>query len=1088
MLRIRFCAEIIRYKQILVGFVVLVFCQSLLAVNEYHVKQYQVDNGMCDNSITTISRDNRGFLWFGTNNGLVRYDGSEFELFRHDPFDSTTIKSNLITSIGVASTQGIYVGSNDGKVGYWRGINADFEVVNDMVGGDVRGGVTKIYDYSADLLLYGTNNSVTALVSELTTGEKPKVVKRALTQMLSSSAIISNGVQGSKILFGWSDSLAVFNVLTKKYEPLASNYGRIKGSILAIEYLDKARYFVMSSSGLYVIELSNSSYNVVGEMVEGGYVAVVRGKRGDFWLAKGDLIKRVSIQGSRFVFQSEIVTHDLLQGITVLKEDPQGVLWVGTKRKGVVQVRFEPSAFLGTNIGNSEVEIAAFAEGVARDLFVATSKCDLYRVSSDGLMVDPINITSVQEQIPLGVKTMVELPDRRLLIGGLQGASIVDLAKRRAEKCSFKGFRSSSNIEVNSVVLGKKGEVWVGTPEGVGQLSGNEIVSVFNSSLIISSLISDNHNNLWIGTSTGLFKKDSGLSVIKKVTGGDSFGSRVLSLPIVSLVVGKDGVAVIGTKNGLFRYNISTNRVDQLEVDNELFAKGFITNVQLDRLNNVWVTAHNSVFMLGKNGQARHYGIDEGMRSQGIPTGAALVTSDGKLFVGGGNTFCVSTSLELKSGVNVRPEVVLSNVTLLFDDSVEKRYYDVLSPFILKEREGFSLKFKFGLNDFISSKNNRFKYRVNGGDGEYIDLKLANTLTLSDLESGEYILEVKGSFDGATWSDEPLLLKFVVTPPLHKSGFAIAFYILAILFVGQLVYNVGFRYLRQIRKSLTEEKNSKKLFEAQSVKLALSNKSLTDSIDYAKRIQVALLPSIAEIRRLIPKSFLYYRPKDIVSGDFYAVFEVKGKVVVVAADCTGHGVPGAFMSMIGYDMLKNIITVQDVVDPGQILQLMNNGVVSMLRHSSGYEFGHELDVNDGMDMSVCVIDKEKKQLYFSGAVNPLYLIRDNEILIYKGSRFAVGQADVDGENLFPTEVIDLQSDDVCYLFSDGYVDQFGGSEGKKFKYRRFRHLLLRIHRLGHASQSSNVESMMNDWMNSGGVRYPQVDDMLLIGFSPLGID
>nr|MBP8850818.1 SpoIIE family protein phosphatase [Breznakibacter sp.] len=602
------------------------------------------------------------------------------------------------------------------------------------------------------------------------------------------------------------------------------------------------------------------------------------------------------------------------------------------------------------------------------------------------------------------------------------------------------------------------------------------------------SLISDNHNNLWIGTSTGLFKKDSGLSVIKKVTGGDSFGSRVLSLPIVSLVVGKDGVAVIGTKNGLFRYNISTNRVDQLEVDNELFAKGFITNVQLDRLNNVWVTAHNSVFMLGKNGQARHYGIDEGMRSQGIPTGAALVTSDGKLFVGGGNTFCVSTSLELKSGVNVRPEVVLSNVTLLFDDSVEKRYYDVLSPFILKEREGFSLKFKFGLNDFISSKNNRFKYRVNGGDGEYIDLKLANTLTLSDLESGEYILEVKGSFDGATWSDEPLLLKFVVTPPLHKSGFAIAFYILAILFLGQLVYNVGFRYLRQIRKSLTEEKNSKKLFEAQSVKLALSNKSLTDSIDYAKRIQVALLPSIAEIRRLIPKSFLYYRPKDIVSGDFYAVFEVKGKVVVVAADCTGHGVPGAFMSMIGYDMLKNIITVQDVVDPGQILQLMNNGVVSMLRHSSGYEFGHELDVNDGMDMSVCVIDKEKKQLYFSGAVNPLYLIRDNEILIYKGSRFAVGQADVDGENLFPTEVIDLQSDDVCYLFSDGYVDQFGGSEGKKFKYRRFRHLLLRIHRLGHASQSSNVESMMNDWMNSGGVRYPQVDDMLLIGFSPLGID
>lgn len=1088
MLGIRFCAEIIRFKQILMGFVVLLFCQSLFATSEFHVRQYQVDNGMCDNSITSIARDSKGFLWIGTNNGLVRYDGSEFELFRHDPFDSTTIKSNLITSISIASTDGVFIGSKDGKVSYWRGYNSDFVVVNGLVGEDVRGRVTGIYSYSNELLLYGTRNSITAVITEVSQGENPKTTMHAVTKILTSPAIITSGVQGSRIVFGSSDSLGVFSAETRRFEVLQANYGRIKGRVIAIEPIDKTRYLVITNIGLFMIEVSNSSYSVVDEVVEGGFVALGRGKRGDFWLAKHDLIKKISIQDSRVIIYPEIVSNDLLQGITVLKEDPQGVLWVGTSRKGVIQVRFEPSVFSSTTIGKPDVEIASIAEGVKGDVFVATSECELYRISGNGLDIELLNFSKTDEYSRLGVKSMVELPDGNLLIGGSQGACIIDLGKKTVEKCSFKGFLNPLAIEVNSIVLGKKGEVWIGTPEGVGQLSGTEFIPVFNSSLIISSLVVDNHNNLWIGTSLGLFKKDSSVGVIKKVTGGDSFGSRVLSLPIVSLVVGKDGVAVIGTKNGLFRYNISTNQVDQLEVDNELFSKGFITNVQLDRLNNVWVTAHNSVYMLGKNGQARHYGVDEGMKSQGIPTGAALVTTDGKLFVGGGNTLCVSTSLELKSGVNTRPKVVLSNVTLMFDDRVEERYYDILNPFILKEREGFSLKFKFVLNDFISSKNNRFKYRITGTESEYIDLKTSNTLTLSDLESGEYLLEVKGSYDGATWSDESLLLKFIVTPPLHKSGFAIAFYILAVLFVGQLIYNVGFRYLRQIRKSLVEEKNSKKLFEAQSVKLALSNKSLTDSIDYAKRIQVALLPSIVEIRRLLPKSFLYYRPKDIVSGDFYAVFEAKGKIVVVAADCTGHGVPGAFMSMIGYDMLKNIITVQDVVDPGQILQLMNNGVVSMLRHSGGQEFGHELDVNDGMDMSVCVIDKVKKRLYFSGAINPLYLIRDNEILIYKGSRYAVGQVEVEGENLFPTEVIDLHSDDVCYLFSDGYVDQFGGSEGKKFKYRRFRHLLLRIHRLGHVSQSTNIESMMNEWMNSSGKRHQQVDDMLILGFSPLGVD
>ena len=304
-----------------------------------------------------------------------------------------------------------------------------------------------------------------------------------------------------------------------------------------------------------------------------------------------------------------------------------------------------------------------------------------------------------------------------------------------------------------------------------------------------------------------------------------------------------------------------------------------------------------------------------------------------------------------------------------------------------------------------------------------------------------------------------------------------------VLFFIQLVYNFGFRYLRSTKKSLAEEKVLKKLFESQSVKLSLINKSLTDSIDYAKRIQVALLPTIYKIRTILPRSFIYFKPKDIVSGDFYAVFENNNKIIIAAADCTGHGVPGAFMSMIGFDMLKNIVTVQSVDDPAQILKIMNNEVVSMLRHGVNEIEKNDSNVSDGMDMSICVVDKKAKNLSFAGAINPLYLIRNNEIITYKGSRYSVGHNWIGDENVFETTVVKLENDDACYLFTDGYVDQFGGSEGKKFKFRRFRHLLLQIHRLPYTQQQLAVKNMMKEWIERGD--HAQVDDMLIFGLKAL---
>ena len=281
--------------------------------------------------------------------------------------------------------------------------------------------------------------------------------------------------------------------------------------------------------------------------------------------------------------------------------------------------------------------------------------------------------------------------------------------------------------------------------------------------------------------------------------------------------------------------------------------------------------------------------------------------------------------------------------------------------------------------------------------------------------------------------------------------------------------------LIKTKKLLKEKENSLKQIETHRAELESKNKSIMDSLIYAQRIQEALLPSVEYFRRYFNDSFIFYKPKDIVSGDFFWIGENSGKIFVVAADCTGHGVPGALMSMIGHEMLDKIISVDNVLQPSRILEVMSRGLEKI--------FSREKNVgtiiHDGMDIGICVVDKNKHKIEFSGAFLPLYIIRDNRLIDLKGDKYALGMKP-EGATYTNNE-IDLMKDDMLYLFSDGYVDQFGGSENKKFMYRRFRYLLMTIYSFPVDDQKSILEENIKTWM--GGVQ--QIDDMLVIGFKPL---
>jgi serine phosphatase RsbU (regulator of sigma subunit) len=303
-------------------------------------------------------------------------------------------------------------------------------------------------------------------------------------------------------------------------------------------------------------------------------------------------------------------------------------------------------------------------------------------------------------------------------------------------------------------------------------------------------------------------------------------------------------------------------------------------------------------------------------------------------------------------------------------------------------------------------------------------------------------------------------------------------------------------------KERTHEINEKK------EQLAEQNKDILDSIRYAQRLQTAILPSDSTVKEILPDSFILYKPRDIVSGDFYWAANVTNSdestlAVFAAADCTGHGVPGAFVSIMGANYLKLGQTAENVNTPAQALDFLNQGVNSTLNQRSD-----ESTVRDGMDIAICALDYAKMRLHFAGAKNPVYIIRAGEfgedelglhkladgitselvtpthkLIEIKGDKQPIGAFMGSGLQPFTDRSFELKEADTIYLFSDGYADQFGGMKGKKFMYKKFKELLLSIQGETLPRQNEILDKTIVDWMetvNTYGESHEQLDDILVM--------
>jgi len=509
-----------------------------------------------------------------------------------------------------------------------------------------------------------------------------------------------------------------------------------------------------------------------------------------------------------------------------------------------------------------------------------------------------------------------------------------------------------------------------------------------------------------------------------------------------------------------------------------------ITGIVPDKQNNIWATTYKGLSFIDlSTGEIQNYFRDGDFLSLGFP-GNKITRSDKQSKI---------AILQTTNGImtfvpdSVNPFIpnVVINELLLFGKEFETDSMLWDKKFLkLKYNQNF-LTIGFSALDFTQPTQNKYRYRMENLNDEWIYADANNRRAIfTSIPPGVYKFTVQGSNNDGLWNTEGQTIIIEITPPWWQTTIAYIMYI--VIAVAGIFTYIKIRERKLVaEKRILEEKVTERTHEImmqkeeiqkQSDKIAMQHKEITDSIHYASRIQTALLPSKEHMQSILPSHFVLWLPRDIVSGDFFWITNDNDLTIVVAADCTGHGVPGAFMSMLGISFLNELVNKERLSETNEILNRLRTNIINSLKQT-----GEQGGSKDGMDISMCAINHTTLTARFSGAYNPLVIIRNNEILEYKADKMPIGYH-IKKDEMFSYQDIQLQIDDRLYMYSDGYVDQFGGEDGRKFMSRRFKEMLLETRNLSMQEQKTHLIKTLEAWKEG----YEQVDDILVFGIEITG--
>ena len=1025
---------------------------------QYFFDNYSIKQGLSEQKVYSLLQDSKDYIWLGTANGVSRFDGKKFENFT----SRDSLATGGVWSIAEDSLGYIWFGHLNGGVSRYNGHHFEHATFDSLI---ITGAVSSIIQIKNRI--WFTTSAEGAILADFPVQD----IDNIKVKQFRGKSGLSDQVYGAVIIRDGS-FICIADVGLRKYNPEIEKFENYRmphmttyfTSTSMLEDKDGNLWFGTYNGGLYKYVKAESRMDMI-DLPKAGIMSnwvscISEDSKGRIWIGtfgggiamiNGSDIQKFNsengLKASKIYdivedVEGNILISDQTNGLTIFKGDAfstinekeilpdpnvnaiyqekAGSLWFGTN-SGIS--RYLPGSYKKAIIYNEASnsiyqDIRFFREDRDGNLWIGSNEGGviMYNMKSSKFEAQPyINSILYREG---QVKAMEIDRENNLWIGTVDGVAVGTINEQNFQRWTVLDSLTVSTI--SALYCDPNGDMWVGTePRGVkpGLIRFDRQTKEFQSvtaltGIIPKTLIMDQKGILWIGTGQGVLAlKDD--SVLFSVTKDDGLLSDNINL----LTVGKDGSIYIGTNNGLNRYFPESKRIFSYTERN-----GF-TGIE---------TKPNAV-----------YESPVGELWFGTANGAIKLTPE------------KTSTKELEPlthimgmRVNYEPVEMVSGMKLSYSErSVLFDYYSICltNPDVV-----------------------RYKVKLEGADVDWRPVTDQTRAIYSGLPSGRYTFMVIASNSQGIWNTNPVTYSFLIKPPFYLSWWFILTAV--ILTVVIVVLYIHMREQSLIKEKIVlEEKVKERTAEVvqKSMEIEEKNRDITASIRYAERIQRAMLPR----EDTFLETFVLFMPKDIVSGDFYWMYDNGDHQFIAACDCTGHGVPGAFMSIIGHNSLNKVVREYGITRPSAIMDQLNTEVLKALMQRN------EETINDGMDMAIISYDKKNSKLDFAGAYNPLYVVRKGEVFAYKGDRFPIGMTAIGDKKSFTNQSIDIQSGDMIYMCSDGYADQFGSAEIKKYKSGNVKKLLSEIYHLPVDEQRERLKTEIADWRGE----LQQVDDILFIG-------
>ena len=1023
----------------------------------YYFDNYSVSDGLAQSTVYKVIQDSRHLIWIGTQSGVSRFDGRKFENFSN----RDGLSLNGVRYIMEDSRKLIWLGHSGGGLTRWS--NEDgFHVI--ILGSAIKGDITSITEDSRGEIWITSDGSGAYKISNPSAKipelryvhyEGDKLSDRIFgSNITSSNSIFFITDVGIKQLNSQADSFSNFTPkgLTSYFAKTAILEDR-EGNIWIGTYHGGLYKYVKSENRFIVFDKRDGlSFNWISTLFEDS--------QSNIWVGTwGGGITRINKEGFKVFSTINGLQDDKIECIT---EDAEGNILIGTWEHGLCIFKGDKFSYIGKNDGLSDPQVWAICQDKSGKYWIGTNGgINLYDKKTG-----KVKLFTNEKSHPLRSNQIraisCDSEGRMWIVNYNEGVDVFDPSTRKFEyypKLHVEGILAK-DLTATGIAIDREDRIWLGTIEGLAYFDpktkdGDRLtISSGLAARGITAVYCDTKGVLWVGS------KDAGISRQLKES------LKFISLDTLRNTTPKcftedgNGNIWIGTQGqGIYIYNGKkvTGHYDEKNglLDN------LINLLLSDNRGNVYIGTNKGMNKIeSSTGKIYTYTLKNGFTGIETKENAGYKDDEGNLWFGTVAGAIEYFPLKDRKTEN-EPLVEIRNMEV-------NSIYRKMSPGL--ELNSNESNVSFELLSICLTNPEAVVYRVKlltGAETEWQTLAQPK-VTFPSLAPGQYTLLAKAMNSEGIWNKEPVSFSFQIDPPFYKTWWFRAILVFAGIISIVLFITIREKNLVRDKKHL-EVKVQERTLEVtlKNEELAMKNKDITDSLKYAQRLQFAmLLPYIP-----FPDAFIIFKPKDIVSGDFYWILTGNNREYLAAVDCTGHGVPGAFMSFLAFNSLNKIVKDYRISEPADILEHLNMEVTLSL-----HQQGDKTEINDGMDIAMVCYNRETHMLAYAGAFNPLYLIREGMLVEFKGDRFPIGRQ-TPADSRFTNHEMEILKGDIIYIFSDGFSDQMGHENAKKFKASRIKELLLSIHHIPMNEQKKRMEDRLAAWMGD----MEQIDDILFIG-------